>query len=313
MKNGFIETIRINTLSSIPPYDTQHQDDYSYLSVGRINDKYGILTENGEEFLPFEYDNITLWGFGLLQLCLNGKLGLLHIKQKHKGNDFYIAKQISCEYDVIDGRYEGVVFLRKFGLYTELFNGRSVRAYLTNPEVLTDECACADVMSYAYKRGLITVSGHGAERVISTETGETISENADGFTLGGYDTNDATVLQQEHNGSSRLLYIGEEEIKEFSFGGLNAYAVTGLNEDGEPETVGFIVEGSHGFMLLDDELRPLSEGSYPKVAVHSEITAYTYDGDEVIFPLRKQRLKCENIKHIYTMPISGSMHIGKDD
>lgn len=49
------------------------------------------MNEDGTEFFPFEYDNITVWGFGLLQISLNGKLGLLHIKQKNKGCDFYMG------------------------------------------------------------------------------------------------------------------------------------------------------------------------------------------------------------------------------
>lgn len=296
MKKDFIETLRINTVSSIPPYDTDHQDEYCCISIGSVNGKYGILKEDGTEFLPFEYDNITVWGFGLLQLSLNGKLGLLHIKQKNKGDDFCIAKLIACEYDVIDGRYEGVVFLRKYGLPTELFHGRSVRAYLTKPEILTEEYAVADIMSTEYKRGLLSLERHGEDIIVSTETGKTLVEMSDGFTLGGYDTGEATVLQQETDGSSRLLYIGKDEIKEYTFGGMNAYAVTGLNADGEPQTVGFIVEATHGFKLLDEELRPLSHGAFPRVEVRSEITAYSHDGDAVIFPLRKQRLKIGDIE-----------------
>lgn len=295
MKKDFIETLRINTLSTIPPYDRKYQDEHCYISIGHVNNRYGILNEDGTEFLPFEYDNITVWGFGLLQTSLNGKLGLLHIKQKNKGCDFYIAKQIACEYDVIDGRHEGVVFLRNYNMRTDSCDGRSVRAYLTKPEVLTDKFVVEMILSTEYKRGLLSLEGD-RDIILSTETGETLVEMEDGFTLGAYDTAKATIVQQVHNGGSRLLYIGKDEIKEYVFGGMNAYAVTGLDADGEPQTVGFIVEATHGFKLLDEELRPLSHGAFPRVEVRSEITAYSHDGDAVIFPLRKQRLRLGDIE-----------------
>ena len=84
MEKTFTETLRINTLGSIPPYDMSKQNSCSYLSVGHINNRYGILNADGTVFLSFEYDNITVWGFGLLQLSSNGKIGLLHIKRKNE-------------------------------------------------------------------------------------------------------------------------------------------------------------------------------------------------------------------------------------
>ena len=200
MKKGFIETLRINTVSSIPPYDTDHQDEYCSISVGHINSKYGILKEDGTEFLPFEYDNITIWGFGLLQLSLNGKLGLLHIKQESKGAEFYIAKQIACEYDVIDGRHEGVVFFRKYGLPTEFFHGRSVRAYLTKPEIFTDDYAIADIMSTEYKRGLLSLCG-ADHQIITDEEYLQSGSDAEMVVLVGNDAVNSAVAE---------LYLNEE-------------------------------------------------------------------------------------------------------
>lgn len=289
MNNNFIETLRINNLHIIPPYDEKQQDS-CYISVGRIDNRYGILKEDGSEFLPFEYDNITVWGFGILQLSLNGKLGLLHIRHKDGESDFHIAKLIDCEYDVIEGEYQNVILLRKYGMPNELFNGRSVKAYLTVPEILTVEYADACIMSTEYKRGLLSLTGHSKEIIISTETGKVRWKMTDGYTLGGYNAKNATVLQQDIGWSSRLLYIEENKIKEHVFSGYTAYALAGINADGNPHSLGFIVETDDGFKILDDELNPLSHGTFERMTVHPEVTAYNHNGEATVFSLKKQNL-----------------------
>ena len=265
MKKDFTETIRINTLDNILMYDTCQPKNHCYISIGHVNNRYGILREDGTEFLSFKYDNITIWGggIGLFQLSLNGKLGLLHIRKKTEGNDFYIARLIDCEYDVIqDSNEEGSVFLWKYGLHTDYFHGRSVRVYLPKPEMLTEECETVGIMNIADESRWLCLRQNGCESIVNIETGKDLVDESDDFTFRGYETENAVVLQQEHNGNSRLLYLGKDETKEFGFDGKNAYALTGMNADGDLQTVGFVVEHEHGFMLLDDELCLLAESDF---------------------------------------------------
>lgn len=294
MKKDFVETLRINTVSVIPPFDMEYKDKWSYISVGHINNRYGILNENGTEFLPFEYDNITICGFGLLQLSLNGKLGLLHIKQKTKGDDFYIVKLINCEYDAIDGKLESIVLLRNYTMRTDYSIARSVRAYLTKPEILTEKYVSATILSM--ERGLIALEGGNKSIIVSTETGKILDEMDKGFTIGGYETSDATVLQQDGNRNGRLLYIGEDEIKEYIFDGMNAYAVTGLNADGIPLSVGFIVETSKGFEILDEDLSVLSDEAFSFITVQTVITGFNKNKEIIEIPMRSQRLRIGDLE-----------------
>jgi hypothetical protein len=291
MEKTFTETLRINTLGSIPPYDKRKQNSCSYISIGHINNRYGILNADGTTFLPFEYDNITVWGFGLLQLSSKGKLGLLHIQRKNEESDFSIAHLIDCEYDVVTGRQDIVVLLKKYGMPTGSFHGCSVKAYLPHPGKLTDEYDNIDIISHQYERGLLSLDRQGDNFIMSTETGEILTELKRGFTLGGYDNGESTVVQQQCGKDGRLLYIENNETKEYSFNGMAAFALTGLNADGDPQTVGFLVETNSGFKLLNDELCLMSRKVFPYLSVHTEITAYDSRNELSHFSLGMQRLR----------------------
>lgn len=287
MKRDFIETFRINELGSLPPYDKRSQEEY--IMIGHINGRYGILNSDETEFLAFEYDNITFCGFGLLQTIAMGKSGLVHIRKNEEGK-YYIVKEIPCEYDIIDGKSEGVVLLKKYGLYNEFFDGCSVRAYLANPEILTEEYAGAYIVSSEYQRGLISFQRNGINYIISSETGNTVIENKNGFTIGGYETDKATVLQQMHNGCSKLVYIGNDKISEYNFDGNGAYALAVSDEDGRLQSAGFIVESSSGFILLDNELSLLSKDEFPRLSICNNITGYDCNNKPFSFTVGMQTL-----------------------
>ena len=117
-------------------------------------------------------------------------------------------------------------------------------------------------MNIADESRWLCLRQNGCESIVNIETGKDLVDESDDFTFRGYETENAVVLQQEHNGNSRLLYLGKDETKEFVFDGKNAYALTGMNADGDLQTVGFVVEHEHGFMLLDDELCLLAESDF---------------------------------------------------
>ena len=107
---------RINN-NSIPPTPYSVFKKHHSIAIAESGGKYGLITDNNEELLAFEYDNISLVGFSLYLLIQNGKIGLLHARFSEKDPDdpLEIFKQIPCEYDFItlpnDG--ESFVLLRK--------------------------------------------------------------------------------------------------------------------------------------------------------------------------------------------------------
>lgn len=102
--NEYIIKQRINT-SSIPPtvYEEDEKGKNSCICIASKDGKYGMVTEDGKPFLPFEYDNISMAGFHLYLLIQNGKIGLLHARRPSLCDDkpFEIIKLIPCEYDMI--------------------------------------------------------------------------------------------------------------------------------------------------------------------------------------------------------------------
>lgn len=92
---------RINSCSSNPDFDLKRHTSHSLMIVYNEANQYGILTEDGKEFLAFEYDNIVSNGFGLLSLIKNGKLGLLHIKM-NQDDSYSIMATVPCQFDKIE-------------------------------------------------------------------------------------------------------------------------------------------------------------------------------------------------------------------
>ena len=132
----FIESFRIN---SVRQYDwnTDKGTTEHYLVVGSSNNKYGIVDNEGEIIVPFEYDNITRIGYELLQISKGGKVGLIQIENDQDETDilfgmpeagrFFVSNIIPCEYDYIDSFLkEEVVFLQNYH-----HSGQKIRAYFT--------------------------------------------------------------------------------------------------------------------------------------------------------------------------------------
>lgn len=292
MKEGFVETIRINTLGMLPPY--MENEERRCLSVGHVKGKYGILTDEGTELLPFQYDNIVVRGFGLLQLVRNGRYGLVHLMQSDEDGTYRVVVRIRCEYDLIDAGPEGVTFLRKQGMHSGHSNGSTVRAYLAKPRLLTTEYAHENVLSQRYGRGLLAMEYNGWEDVYDVETGEILTTEKNVIALGGYETADATVIQRDHDGGyGSLLRIEKKKKIKHVFKGTAAFAVNGIDEDGEPEATGFIVETENGFEILDERLRPMTDKTFAVVSVGSVLEAVDYEGDTVVIEMKKQRLQTE--------------------
>lgn len=83
-------------------YDSNTSKDKIYLIVGRINGKYGIVDNDENVLLPFEYDNIVDYYGNILLLVKKGKQGIAKIVEDicHE-NDVSIEIITSCKYDLI--------------------------------------------------------------------------------------------------------------------------------------------------------------------------------------------------------------------
>lgn len=290
MNKNFTETLRINTLNSIPPYDA-YMYRSPYLSVGHQNGRYGILRDDGTKFLSFAYDNITLCGFGLLLLTQNGKTGLLHIEQNRTDFSFRIVKQIPCAYDVIEIKSENIIFLKKYGLPTAFYLGQAVQVYLKTPCVLTEDFADAAILSKEQGCSFVCLTKDNTELIVNAETGKTVVETSYTLTLGAYNTARGVVVQQYATGQSQLLYIADEQVKTFSFDGMSVSSIAGLCGNGEAYAVGFAVESDSGILLLDSTLSPISAESFSEITVQPTIAAVSCTGQSKTFQMQKQKLE----------------------
>lgn len=215
MISNFCETLRINSLSSMPPYDRSRRDDYCYISVGHVDNRYGVLDGEGNELIPFEYDNITGLSFGLLQLSSKGKLGLLHLAQNDKGNPIYVKKQINCEYDVVERACEGAILLIKYGMPNELFYGRSVTVYLPGPSLLSEEYSRIEILSKEYGRGMLSLRRNQRESIVSMETGKEIIGESEVFTIGGMTQKMPPFFNRNTRGAADCFTLGRIVSKSF--------------------------------------------------------------------------------------------------
>ena len=111
--------------NSIPPTIYSENKNKSCILIAEKDGKYGIIDSNSKkELLQFEYDNITIGGFGLYLLIKNGKMGLAHIVRPllSQNAEFNLVKIIPCEYDFISfpRNATSFVILRKDSLESSL-------------------------------------------------------------------------------------------------------------------------------------------------------------------------------------------------
>lgn len=301
MKEGFVETCRINTEGGKPPYCIYNDELKGYLSVGHINGRYGVLTQDKEEFLAFEYDNIIAFENDILQIVRNGKMGIVHIRKEYENGTYDILHLIDCEYDRIDSERTGAMLLWKQGMPDDYFDGCSVRAYFKQTQTLTDEYAWGMILTVECSRLLLVMRRNEEEDIFDVQTGEIISNEKNVFFAKQYSTVNEVVINRNYghdgyhgySGYQSLLRLAEGERKEYFFHGTDVYAVSGSIGYGFPERMGFIIGTDEGFIILDDMLHPMSYKTFHSVYVRNEIIAYDEDETESVFRINGKRLRFE--------------------
>ena len=173
---ALIEKFKINSVRQYD-WDTNKGKTEHYLIVGSIDDKYGVIDNEGNVIVPFEYDNITRIGYELLQTSNGGKVGLVHIENDQDEFDilvgmpeagrFFVSNIIPCEYDYVDSFLkEGVVFLENYH-----HSGREIRAYFTFTRKLTEDVFCGYHI-IDKEEDLVNLYGHGMVYLYDIYTGE---------------------------------------------------------------------------------------------------------------------------------------------
>lgn len=183
---------KINTTSTFP--NIYKTDEYKLSEIyiaENIEGKQGIVTKEDEFILPFEYDKITLIGFGTFQLSQCNKLGLAIISKDilDECSNFIIKDIIPCEYDYIkypDKLYDSIIYLYR---YNE--TGRRCQVYLRNKQELTRECYEA----YASCSDLVVLTDKRASEIININTGESLYTcKKEAFCVTSYETKENVVI-----------------------------------------------------------------------------------------------------------------------
>lgn len=138
----FAEKFKINSIWRFDQ-DTEKPKDAHHLKIGRRNGKYGIIDNEGNTLLQFEYDNITRISKEILQTCREGKLGIVLIESDYTEADylmgiadtgrFSVAGEIECGYDSVILFDESLVLLVNYH-----HSGQEIRAYFSYANSLSE-------------------------------------------------------------------------------------------------------------------------------------------------------------------------------
>lgn len=285
---------RINNAHSLPAYSND-ADGPCYLSIAFFNGKCGILTDTGDEFLPFEYDNISICGFGLLQVIQSGKIGIIHISGSAKGG-FLLERLIACEYDFLDFQHCDYILLRK-----DAESGFHYRVYFPRLKLFSEECTNVFPINQEY----VELSGPNFRKVMNATTGIVVNDDTDYFCIGSYSIECGEVIQEASYSleKSRLLFIDHTEqilesissdscdapldkpgIKKVEFLG-RCNAVYPLEDDeSQPEANAFVIETDEGLCVLDSCGVPMNPTRFTSVKVATTLKAhnkYTGENEEI--------------------------------
>ncbi len=302
---------RINTPHRIPPcvFDEKHIDDYSSIYIVSNNRLYGVTDDDDEFIVPMEYDNITVIGFGLLQLVQNGKLGLAHlVRASGKDNQpFSLETLLPCEFDsIVCPWYEEIVILRK-----DEAIGMKVKAYFTEISQTTEwyedyEILDRDILelrdptgSYLYDARNGKVFLHHENKSLFSfdapfkkETDLNFSEiGSRGIVITTFGEKDSLIY---YNGKRTRQYYYEGEVHPI-------YTGTDCHEGHRPVVNGFIIEADGGMVLLSADCQRLRTDKLASIQVHTRIEAYSKDTNQtVVYPFASDTYHCkQDIKDFF--------------
>lgn len=276
----------INSIYEMEGFDEGAGSGSSCLYIMKEHGRYGIMTDTAELFLSFEYDNITALDFGLWLLAKKGRMGLLHLGKRKETGELYTVRLIPCKYDHISAPYrEGPVLLHRYS------EGKpAVWAYLPKPGIVTEKYYSVGTTQVG-DRIFVYMNRAGKDVLIDADTGKTLAESEDYFTIGVWKGKDGFVVQQFDDEESRLLYITDDESKEINFSGYDICDITSMDTDGWGEsTVGFAIDIGEGIALFDGECERLTKNVYDNISVRSVVIGVSEGGSTDVIPLQEKLL-----------------------
>lgn len=294
----------INTPNRIPPstFDEKKRNEYSNVIIYEENGKYGVMNGKGKTILPFEYDNITVFGFGLLLLIQKGKLGVLHIKRNfcQPQEEFEIAKIIPCEYDRISSPYhEEIVIMEKDTMY-----GMEVNLYFTYTEEITPSYCKYRLLN----RDIIEVRTADKRHIYDARSGEIFFTSdkerfahlvfevsggtAKEYNDHNYDETDL-IIYDVNNDLSCFIYYNGEKTTEIMFEG-EPYMIFDFRcyEGHSPLVKQLIVKQENKLVVLDNKCNVVATFSDHKIIIKNLLECSGYDG-------MTSNIECQSKKPCY--------------
>ena len=285
---------RINN-NSIPPTPYSVFKKHHSIAIAESGGKYGLITDSGEELLPFAYDNISLVGFSLYLLIQNGKIGLLHARFSEKDPDdpLEIFKQIPCEYDFItlpnDG--ESFVLLRKDGekssitqIYftkTKTLNGPIWKVLYQDRDyiVAMEDDQCTEKILSRSGQILYTTSGPPTMRLIcetyETFQGTVFVEIRDYFSASLILIKKRRIEGSDPHSEDDYCYELTGDVEKYTFDSFIEPILSNQHyRTLEREfALGFLVMNQFTYQALDGKCKPICDSAFDSIKVSTSISS----------------------------------------
>ena len=306
---------RINN-NSIPPtiYDDNPNEKKTCLCIAQRKGKYGILAEDDDIFLPFEYDNITMIGFSLYLLIKGGKMGLLHAARPSLCEDqpFDLKSLIPCEYDLITTPKNGesFVFLRKDQEKDSLMQAYFIDTCTISEPFWREEYNDRDYL-------IITELDHRTEKIFH-KSGKCLytTEGSEKATMlcSIYETYYGTVFVDVKEDESVSLVLAEKKKREdcdfceddyyYELTGIvktsnfDSYvrpilASEHLRTFERPFVFGFVVEAQDDYFVLDGKCEKLHNDAFDNLIIDTVVRSRTGRGIHANITINRTNLMYE--------------------
>lgn len=239
---------------------------------------------------------------------------MLHITEDESGT-YKICRLLPCEYDVIDGRKEGYVFLRRYGHDAQGNYRVFVRAYFTKPRFISKEFTSDMELSNRFQRELISMSDGECEVIYDVNTGCPIyADDGRNLILGAYHTKNGTVVQQagalaqdRETEKGKLLSIDGAGVKSYDYAGAThkvgnalfgagVFSINSVEVEGESNALGFIVGEDRGLRVLNEHLQPMSDKYFSHVSIITSIAGTDVSGDTTVLSLNPMQMGEDDIE-----------------
>lgn len=284
---------RINNPHRLPPYvlEKEHLEEYSSIYIVNNGIGYGIIDDDNNELIACEYDNITVVGFGLLQLVKNGKVGLAHFGRglSDKSQPILLKRMIPCEYDAIESPWhEGIVVLRK-----DEYDGMKVRTYFTYVNKLTDEYDYYQILD----RDIIELKNTSGYELFDARSGKCFLHHKNqSFVSFNAHISDKSKENIVILSFGKFIFYDGNIANEHYYNGYAhpIFKTTDVQASDRPLIKGFIIENTDGIQIMSAEGQYVEVSNTVSVAIDHRIEIYDNDCNQYfIYPFEADSYRAE--------------------